>query len=391
MTRHKTPLIFVLAGEQSGDMIGGKLLAAIKDITKDNVKFIGVGGQNMAEQGLDSIFPMSDLSVMGLFEVIKHLPVIYSRFKEVKQAITDYKPDIVITIDAPDFSLRLSKHIKSLNIPHIHYIAPTVWAWRPGRAKSIAKKIDHLLAVYPFEPKYFEVHNLPCTFVGHMISELNIDGIARTQFREKHDIAKSTKLICWLPGSRMSEVELLVPIHKQALIDLQQHYPDMVVALPVAPSVADYVKSQIIDLPFKVITVEDTQERYAAMRAANVALAASGTVNLELSMAQTPFVITYKINPLTAWLAKLILKDQYVTMVNILCDGPVIPELLQEDCTPDNISSVINHLFINKSSVENQLEGQRTANIMLRHISHKPSYAAAKIVLSYLEKAKNIK
>ena len=363
-----TPLIFILAGEQSGDLIGGRLMAALKDLTQGNVKFVGVGGVDMAAQGLRSLFPMSDLSLMGYFEIIKHLPLLLKRLRQAKTAISQFKPDVIVTIDSPEFSLRLGKH----GIPHIHYIAPTVWAWRAGRAATLAKEIDHLLAVYPFEPPYFEKHGLLCTFVGHMLTEIGIADIP-------HQL-HSSKTICWLPGSRLSEVKALLPIHKQALIELHKKYPNMAVTLPVAPGVAEYVKSQVQDLPFK-LTI--TTDRYTAMRSADVALAASGTVNLELALAQTPFVITYKLNPLTAWLAKRLLKVKYVTMVNILCDALVVPELLQENCTAEKVCEQVDKLLTDARAVEQQLLGLRKAAAMLQNSADKSSYAAAKVVLGY--------
>lgn len=378
----KTKRIFILAGEQSGDLIGGRLMQEILKVENEPVEFIGIGGQAMKGYGLKSLFPMKELSLMGIFEVITHLPNILKRLNQVKQFIIESRPDAIITIDSPDFSFRIAKKIRGSGIPHIHYIAPTVWAWRPGRAKKISKIIDHLLCVLPFEPPYFTKYNLPCTFVGHMVTELGIANIPREAFRQKHNISKDTTLICVLPGSRHGEVTRLLPIFVETLKKLITLHPNLKIVIPLADSITDIVQEDTRELSDIVIFTRDQQEKYEAMRACNVALAASGTVNLELAMAGVPFVIGYKINPITAWIAPLLVKIKYMTMTNILLNKPIIPEFFQNDCTSDNLFKALNNLLSDQPTRESMIYDMQKAVAMLKPSNATPSQLAAKVVLT---------
>jgi lipid-A-disaccharide synthase len=375
--------IFVLAGEASGDLLGGPLLEAIKAKAPFPVEFVGIGGETMETQGLKSLFPMNELSIMGLIEVIKHLPHILKRLNAVTNFIKDTTPDAIITIDLPDFSFRIAKRLRGSGIPHIHYVAPTVWAWREGRAKKISKIIDHLLCILPFEPPYFTKHGLPCTFVGHMVTELGIENIPREKFRQEYHIKSNDSLICLLPGSRRSEVERLLPVFKETLIKLSLLHPTLKIAVPVVDGVADLVRQGLQDIGIPVIYVQ-SHNRYEAMRASDVALAASGTVNLELAIAQVPFVIGYKMNLLTAWLAKFLVKVKYMTMVNILLDRKAIPELFQDQCTPDNLFKAVNTFLSDKNAVAQTLKDAHQATEMLRPIKGSPSHMAADVILKHL-------
>ncbi|MGB0935069.1 MAG: lipid-A-disaccharide synthase [Alphaproteobacteria bacterium] len=337
-----TKKVFVLAGEASGDLLGAEAMQAIKHQTNGDVQFRGVGGKQMQAEGLESLYPMTDLSVMGLFEVLRRLPTLIKRMLQTEKAIRSWQPDLILTIDAPDFSFRLAKRVRDTGIKHVHYVAPTVWAWRPGRAKKIAKLIDHLLAVLPFEPPYFEKEGLPCTYVGHPVSRLGIDTIDRQQFRIQHNIAAETKLLCMLPGSREGEVTRLLPVFQETVKRLRQDDPDLKVVVPLADTVADKVKSLI---NMDVIYTNGEQEKYAAMRASDAALAASGTVSLQLAMAEIPFVIGYKMNPITAWLAKKVVKVPSMTLVNLLLDKPVVPEFFQNDCTSVRLCQALQDCF----------------------------------------------
>jgi lipid-A-disaccharide synthase len=376
--------IFVLAGEASGDLLGGPMLEAIRESSKSPVEFIGVGGPSMETAGLKSLFPMEELSVMGAFEVIKHLPRLLRRLNQVTEYIKEAKPDVVVTIDLPDFSFRLAKKLKGLGIPHIHYTAPTVWAWRPGRAKKIAQLVDHLLCILPFEPPYFTAHGLPATFVGHMVTELGIDQIPRETFRQEHKISDKDTLLCLLPGSRTSEVERLLPIFKNTIERLKIHHSNLKVVVPTMDSVEELVRLGLQDLKVPIIYVKGQQKRYEAMRAADVALATSGTVNLELAMAQVPFVIAYKMNALSAWLAPYFVHIKYMTMVNILLDRPAVPEFFQRNVTPENLFNGVHKYLTDKKSVSQALKDQLEAIRLLKPLSGTPSQMAAEVVLGRL-------
>jgi lipid-A-disaccharide synthase len=378
----KAKRIFILAGEASGDLLGGRLMTAIQEKAAVPIEFVGIGGETMTAAGLKSMFPMGELSHMGIFEVIRHLPKILGRLSQLTNYIKETKPDAVVTIDLPDFSFRLAKRLRGTGIPHIHYTAPTVWAWRPGRAKKISKIIDHLLCILPFEPPYFTVHGLPSTFVGHMVTELGIEDIPRDTFRKAHKI--SDTLLCLLPGSRPGEVARMLPVFKETLRRLKVLHPKLRVAVPVVDTVEGLVRDGLADLDMPIIFVKGQQQRYECMRACDVALAASGTVNLELAMAQVPFVIGYKINPVTCWIGHLIVNIKYMTMTNILLDRPAIPEFFQGDCTSENLFKAVNRFLTDQDAITQALKDASTATAMLRPDSGAPSQMAAEVVLKHV-------
>ncbi|MEN8236605.1 MAG: lipid-A-disaccharide synthase [Pseudomonadota bacterium] len=373
--------IFVLAGEASGDALGGPLLQALLQKTGGHVRFSGVGGELMQQAGLESLYPMSDLSVMGFFEVFKHLPRLLSRLRQTRKYILKEQPDVVVTIDLPDFSFRLAKQLRGSGIPYIHYPPPTVWAWRPKRAKKIAPVLDHLLAILPFEPPYFEKEGLPTTFVGHYVVEAGIDTIDRQKFRDDHEIAKETLLLCLLPGSRQREIDTLLPIFKQAVAKLRLRYPDLKIVIPTTTALKEQVSQAVDSWSAPSFVVTGAHEKYAAMRASNVALAASGTVNLELAMARTPFVIAYQVNRLTGWLARKILNVRYVAMVNIMHDRLVVPELLQEKCEPNTMVQELDKLLSSARARQQQIEAFEDVCKQLQVKDVKPSEKAAEVVL----------
>ena len=375
--------LFVLAGEASGDLIGSRLLNALKNQANEPIEFVGIGGHSMIAAGLQPLFPMHELSVMGFVEVIKHLPRLLKRLKEVKNYILETKPDAIVTIDLPDFSFRLAKQLRSSGIPHIHYIAPTVWAWRPGRAKKISKLIDHLLCVLPFEPPYFEKHGLKSTFVGHMVTELGIEDIPREKFRLDQAIAKETPLLCLLPGSRQSEIEHLLPTLIDTVNKLAQLYPHLQIVVPLTENVNAVVRQYLKDLSTPIIYTASQTEKYEAMRASDVALAASGTVNLELAMAQVPFVIAYKMNTITGWLAPKIIKVKYMTMTNIILDKPAVPEYFQNDCTADKLFMALSRFLTDKKARDVLIKEEIKATSQLYPPSKTSSEMAAEVILHY--------
>lgn len=380
------PLIFLIAGETSGDLLGGRLMSALKEKTGGFVQFAGIGGPRMQAQEIDLLFPQAELAHFGLFELIRHIPHILRRIKQTVAEIERVKPAALVTIDAPDFSFRVARQLVGRGIPLIHYVAPTVWVWRPGRAKKIAQFLTHLLALLPFEPPYFTRENLPCTFVGHSIVESGADKGDATRFRSKFNIPADTLLLTVLPGSRMSEVSRLLPIYAQGLALLKTHYPDLRVLVPVAPGVASYVTQQLASWPVPVITVDNDADKYDGFAASRAALACSGTVAVELAMAHLPSITVYKVNGLTAFLYRPFLKAKYANLVNIMQDKMVIPELLQENCTPDKIATELHALLSDEPKRRTQISG-------LTHVAHwlgqgefVPSRRAAETVLEIIGK-----
>lgn len=383
------PLIYLISGEPSGDLLGARLMRALKDKTDGNVRFCGVGGPHMCAEGMESLFDMAELSVMGLTEILPHIPKLLNRIKQTIHNVETQKPDCLITIDAPGFTFRVAKQLKGKGIPLIHYVAPTVWAWKPGRAKKIAQFLDHLMVLLPFEPPYFEKEGLPTTFVGHSVIESGLENIDGDAFKERHGIPQNVPLLCLLPGSRMSETSQLLPVYKIALKQLKEKFPALRIVLPTVSTVAPYVKETTADWGIPILIVEGNDEKFGAFKAADVALAASGTVSLELALAKTPSVITYRLKKITHFVAKRLIKVKYASIVNLLHNKYVMPELLQDECTPDNIVREVSHILSNHDNNKTQSNELDSAMKMLGlGNDQKPSERAAECILNIINKEK---
>jgi len=381
--------IFLIAGEASGDFLGAGLMRALKAKHPD-IQFTGVGGSRMKEEGLRSLFPMEELSVMGIAEILPKLFSILSRIRQTSNEIVTAKPDAVITIDSPDFCFRVIKKVKSRgkSIPCIHYVAPSVWAWRPGRAKQVAQFLDHLLTLLPFEPPYFEVHGLDATFVGHPIVERLSRRGDSARFRKKYGIADSQKILCLLPGSRMTELSRLLEKFCVATDAVLRARPDMMIVLPTLPHLKKYIQDFFVGKGINPLVIDQEEDKFDCFASSAVALAASGTVSLELALTDTPHIIAYKVSDLSAWIGKRLIKTPYVNLVNILLDRALIPELLQEECRPERITHELFKLLDDKEARTQQLRGFRDALIMLGlGDPDTPSQKAAQAVLSVINKA----
>lgn len=389
-----TPNVFIIAGEASGDALGANLMKALIKKTGGKINFHGVLGEKMlkagAKAGVTSIFPMSDLSVMGLTEVLPKLPTIMGRIKQTVQEIVQTKPDVIVTIDAPDFSFRVAKKIKKLNpnIPIVHYVAPSVWAWRPGRAKKISRFIDHLLCLLPFEPKYFTDVGLDATFVGHPVIESKIGGGDGEDFRKRHSISEFAPLLMVLPGSRAGEISRLLPVFSETLAKLKNSYPQIEAAVVTLSTTHEKVSRAAKDWPVKTIVVGE-REKADAFAASDVALAASGTVALELAMAELPSVIAYKMAPLTAFFAKRLIKARFANIVNLVLDRPAVPELLLENCNSDMLATEISKLFDSQNARASQRKAYSEAMVMLGSGIISPGNRSADVVLDIIEKNKH--
>lgn len=374
--------IFLIAGEPSGDNLGGKLMAALKAESPTPITFSGVGGEQMQKQGLQSLFPMSELSIMGFAEIIPHIPHLLKRITQTSDVIKQLKPDVVITIDAPEFCFRVVKKLQGSGIKCVHYVAPSVWAYRPKRAAKIAKLYDHLLALLPFEPPYFEKEHLACSFIGHSIIENNVVQGNGERFRLQHNIANDTPLLCVMPGSRQSEITRLWPIFSETIIRLSQKVPALAVVIPTIPTLAKTLTSLAKNLPISIIITTTPEEKQDAFAASTLALAKSGTNTLELGMANVPMVVAYKVKPFSAWLAKRLLKIKFVSLVNLILAREIIPEFLQERCTPALLEEAL--LMLLKSDVlrQKQQEGIHKALLQLGlGQTPLPSVKAARVVL----------
>jgi lipid-A-disaccharide synthase len=377
--------IFIVAGEPSGDFLGAQLMKALKKNSPHKIVFSGIGGPLMQEEGLRSLFPLSELSLIGITENIRKAWGIWRKLQETKNIILQEKPDLLVTIDFPGFNFKLGKALKGSSIPHVHYVAPTVWAWRSSRAKKVSKFLKHLLALFPFEPPYFEKEGLPCTFVGHPLVEVPFENGHAENFRKKHHLDPMTPLICVLPGSRESEIKSHLPVFKETIELLRQQTPKLTVIIPTVEGVSSLVRGYAKNWMCPVIVVEDLQEKKDAYAASRVALAASGTIALELACAQLPMIISYKVSSLTAFLVRRLLKIPFVCMINILLKKEVVPELLQEKCTPLILAQAMEILMKDEGARQKQISENNQAIDLVRPGQNRlPSEVAANVILEIL-------
>ncbi|MDP2205913.1 MAG: lipid-A-disaccharide synthase [Alphaproteobacteria bacterium] len=385
---HEPLRIFLIAGEASGDLLGANLMRALK-AQRPDAQFSGVGGKNMQAEGLESLFPMEELSVMGLAEVLPRLFKIMSRIRQTRKAILKTKPHVVVSIDSPDFCFRVIRQVKarSKDIPCVHYVAPSVWAWRPKRAEKVARFLDHILTLLPFEPPYFTRHGLEATFVGHPVVEKIDSRGDGARFREKYGLKQNQPVFCMLPGSRMSELSRLLEKFCETADIVLRHRHQAVIVIPTLAHLKPYIEKFFTGKGINPIIVTDDQDKYDSFAAGTAALAASGTVTLELAMADTPHIIAYKLNPASAWVAKHLVKTPYVNLINILLRRPVVPELLLEDCEPQPMSRALLRLMDDRDARGQQLMDFREALIKIGlGDPQSPGEKAASAVLGVVER-----
>ena len=385
--------VFVIAGESSGDKLGGALMAGLRQLVPD-VQFAGVGDALMQAQGLQSLFPMAELSVMGIAEVLPKYRSLKRRIAETAKAVLDQKPDVLITIDSPDFCLRVARLVKAQSDTRtVHYVAPTVWAWRAGRAAKMAKVIDQVLALFPFEPPYLQAAGLRCDFVGHpVVGEAQATRAEVEAFRTSYKIDKGAPLILALPGSRKGEVTRLAPIFAEALRPVLAAHPTARVILPAAPNVvhmvyqltSDWPGDRIIIDPLRGTPEQAAAAKRAAFAAADVALAASGTVSLELAAAGTPMVIAYDMNWLSRQIIARMLKVDTVTLVNLVTDTRTVPEFLGVNCRAEQIAPALLDVMAHP---ERQKQAARDTMIRLGQGDEPPGLRAARAVLDGLARS----
>lgn len=380
-----THTIWLLAGETSGDELGAKLIKALRHFNP-SLKFCGVGGPKMQEQGLELLFPMHDLAVMGLVEVLPKIRMLSNRLNQAVEHIKTVRPDVVVTIDSPGFSLRLLKRIADLSIPRVHYVAPQVWAWHESRVKKFPGLWEKLLCLLPFEKEFFSKHGLQSTFVGHPILETEVHHGNAEQFRQDHQLSDKAPIVLFMPGSRRSELPKLMPVFKQTLSLLKRQLHDVTAVIPTSPLAKERVLHMVNDWPVKPIIIHDPQDKYNAYAAANAALTKSGTTTLELALAKVPMAVTYRVNPVTAMIARRMIKVPYVCMLNLLANDQIVPELLQEDCHPEKLSAMLMGLL----TAPKKAKAQQDAFIQIMHQlsgpnGELPSHVAAKEILEMIK------
>ncbi|SIO18838.1 lipid-A-disaccharide synthase [Rhodovulum sp. ES.010] len=381
--------LFLIAGEPSGDALGGALMAGLKELAPE-VEFHGIGGPRMQEAGLISLFPMEELSVMGIAEVLPRYRALMRRIGQCADAAVRLSPDALITIDSPDFCLRVARRVKARSrIRTVHYVAPTVWAWRPHRAAKMAEVIDQVLALLPFEPPYMEAEGMRCDFVGHpVVAEPRASADEVAAFRAAHGIATDTPLILALPGSRAGEVGRFAPIFGESLRPVLLRYPEARVVVPAAAPVADSVARLTAGWPGAPVILDPrgapASEKRAAFAAADVALAASGTVSLELAANDTPMVIAYDMNWLSRRIIARMLRLDTVTLVNIVSETRAVPEFLGAACRPGAIADAVLHLLEDPAARAAQAQAARLTMARLGEHDAPPGFRAARAVLEGL-------
>ena len=389
--------IFIIAGEDSGDKLGSAIMDSLIAATDDSLNFVGIGGNGMTSRGLRSLFPMSELSVMGFIEIASQYTKLKKRINETVFSILNEKPDILLTIDAPEFCFRVAKKIKLINkdIPIAHYVAPTVWAWRPGRAKNISKFIDHILALFPFEPPYFRDVEINCDFVGHpIVSENLADEDSITEFKKEFSITDEPIILC-LPGSRKAEIDRLMPVFGKTLDRFSNILPDARFILPSTPDVYEYSKIYLEHMPKDLVFLTPEKfglEKYLQFKKASfkiscLALAASGTVSLELAANNTPMVIGYDMNFFSRNIVGLMLKTDTVNLVNLITGNRSIPECIGSNFNCDNLFLEMVRVYSNSQS---QIKDFETTMDLLGINNLSPNIRAANSLLKFYKTFKTV-
>ncbi|HEY2068761.1 MAG TPA: lipid-A-disaccharide synthase [Rhizomicrobium sp.] len=377
--------LMLVCGEPSGDILGAQLMDGLRALAGDGVRIIGVGGAAMTARGLDSLYPLDATAVMGLREVVPRIPAILRRVNQAADFALKERPDAVVCIDSPDFTHRIAKRVKRLapEIRTVNYVAPQVWASRQYRARQMSHYFDLVLALFPFEPKFFETYGLNAKFVGHPVIERASWMKGGAELRARLGIAPDAPVLCVLPGSRASEVRFLMPPFRDAVAKVTAAVPGLRCVLPTVPNVTAQVREAVKDWTVRVDLLEGDADKYAAMNAANVALAASGTVTTELALARVPEVVAYKLGWLTYFLARRFIRVKHATMVNILLDREAVPEFIQERATADNLAAAVIHLFRDADARAEQVKALTEAAADLGQGDDPPSVRAARVLLEF--------
>lgn len=382
--------VFVVACEDSGDNLGASLMRALAARAPGPVRFSGVGGHAMAEQGLKSQFPIGELAIVGFDAVIKKLPMILRRIRETVAAAKATAPDVLVIIDSPDFTHRVARKVRKAmpGVPIIDYVSPSIWAWRSGRAKAMRAYVDHVLALFPFEPAaHARLGGPACTYVGHPL----IESIGRMRPNASEQIQREVAppRLLVLPGSRTSEVKQLLKPFGDAVRLIRERHRDLEVIVPTVPHVADRVRDAVALWPGSARIVLDAEEKWAAFRSARAALAASGTVTLELAMSGIPTVVAYRVSLFEEMIVRWLIQTQTIVLANLVLGENVMPELHQRDVTGERLAAAVIPLLERSPQRERQLAAFRRIDDIMQVGRAVPSARAADIVLSAATQAKS--
>ena len=381
--------VFLVATEESGDRLGAALMRAMKAKMGSSVEFRGVGGYEMAAEGLPSLFRIDDLAIVGISGIAQALPMILGRISETTRAALKERPDVMVIIDSPDFTHRVARRVRKANpgIPIVNYVSPSVWAWRPGRAKAMRRYVDHVLALLPFEPKvHQELGGPPCTYVGHPLVE-QIDEL-RPNEAEAQQRNTGTPLLLVLPGSRKNEIKRLIEPFGKAVERLARTVWPLDIVIPTTPHLQDIVVRETAHWPLRPKIVVKREDRRAAFRQARAALAKSGTVTLELGVSGVPMITAYKVSGLEAVIARRLIRVPSVILTNLVLGENAIPEFIQTDCTPEKLSSALAPLLRDSPERHKQLTALRRLDSLMEIGTAKPAQRAAEIVAQVASKSR---
>jgi lipid-A-disaccharide synthase len=378
--------IFIITGEPSGDTLGGALIAALRERVGGGLRLAGIGGEHMRAQGIDSLAPLSDLAIAGVAEVVPRAPVIFRHVRDAVAAIEAAQPDAVVTIDSSGFSWRIAQRLRrdGERLPLIHYVAPMVWAWRAGRARRMARWYDHLLALLPFEPLYFREVGLACTYVGHPVIESGAGQGDGARFRETHGIGADEMVLTVLPGSRGGEVRRLIPIFGETLRLSAAAVGPFRVAVPTVETVAETVAEAVRNWPGEPVVLRGDAAKYDAFAASRAALAASGTVALELAMAGLPMTVGYRLSRPTEIMLDRVIKVRQVNLVNLILGRSLVAEHLGPRCTPERLAATLIDLIRDEHVRATHREGYDAAIRLLGVGDLSPSLKAADQILDII-------
>ena len=381
--------IFLIATEESGDRLGANLMKVLRQRLGGAVQFEGVGGQSMAREGLASLFPIEELSIIGLAAVARQLPKILRLIRETTHAVTQASPDILVIIDSPDFTHRVARRVRARDpsIPIVDYVSPSVWAWRSGRARAMCRYVDHVLALLPFEPEeYRRLRGPACSYVGHPLIEQI--GTLRPNADEQKRRTEAPPVLLVLPGSRRSEIRHHMAVFGETLGRLRDEGVAFELILPTMPHLMEAVSEGLKDWPVAPRVVVGEQEKRAAFRIAHAALAKSGTVTLELALAGVPMVTAYRTGAVEAWIVLRAINVRSVILANLVIGENVVPEFLQQDCTPEKLAPALREMLDDSPLRRRQIEAFARIDRIMSTGDQPPGVRAADIVLATLRKAR---
>ena len=383
--------IFLIATEESGDRLGANLMKVLRQRLGDAVEFEGVGGRSMAREGLASLFPIEELSIVGLAAVVKQLPKILRLIRQTADAVMEASPDILVIIDSPDFTHRVARRVRARDaaIPIVDYVSPSVWAWRPGRARAMRRYVDHVLALLPFEPEaYRKLHGPPCSYVGHPLIEQI--GALRPDAAEQARRDGSPPVLLVLPGSRRSEIRHHMAVFGETLGRLQAQGAAFELILPTMPHLSDAVREGLKGWPVQPRIVVGEQDKRAAFRIAQAAFAKSGTVTLELALAGVPTVAAYRAGTAEAWIVRRAIRTSSVILANLVIGENVVPEFIQQDCTVEKLVPALREILSDSPLRRRQLQAFARLDAIMSTGDQPPSARAADIVLATMRKSRRV-